>query len=108
MSISEKNKITNNKITQNKAQCDFDRETAVNCKCKYEFLTDKDVLPEKILARKSWSEVIYNTEILKSNLCDYNNACILVRGNVTIIGHHETQIAFKIVLHLLNVSKKLM
>ena len=41
------------------------------------------------------SEKIYNTEILKSNLCDYNNAYMLVRGNITIIGHQVTQVAFK-------------
>ena len=26
------------------------------------------------------NEIIYNTEVLKSNLCDYNDAYILVRG----------------------------
>ena len=30
------------------------------------------------------NEIIYNTEVLKSNLCDYDNAYILVRGNITI------------------------
>ena len=30
------------------------------------------------------NEIIYNTEVLKSNLCDYNDAYILVRGNITI------------------------
>ena len=42
------------------------------------------------------SEIIYNTEVLKSNLCDYNNAYILVRGNITITEHQATQVAFKI------------
>ena len=32
------------------------------------------------------SQIIYNTEILKPNLCDYNNAYILVRDNITTIG----------------------
>ena len=32
------------------------------------------------------SEIVYNTEILKSNLCDYNDSCILVRGNAANIG----------------------
>ena len=41
------------------------------------------------------NEMIYNTEVLKSNLCDYNDAYILVRGNITIIGHQVTQEAFK-------------
>ena len=27
------------------------------------------------------NEIIYNTEVLKSNLCDYNHAYILVRGD---------------------------
>ena len=33
---------------------------------------------------------------LQSNLYDYDNAYILVKGNLTIIGiHKETQVAFK-------------
>ena len=55
MIISEKIKITNNKIEQSKDQFDLDGQTAkisalssgnVN---KCEFLTGKDVLPEKDL-----------------------------------------------------------
>ena len=41
------------------------------------------------------NEIIYNTEVLKSNLCDYNDAYILVRGNITITWHQVTQVAFK-------------
>ena len=37
------------------------------------------------------NEIIYNTEVLKSNLCDYDNAYILVRGNITITWHQVTQ-----------------
>ena len=37
---------------------------------------------------------MYTTEILKSNICNYNNANIL-EGDVTIIGHNVTQVAFK-------------
>ena len=33
------------------------------------------------------NEIIYNTEVLKSNFCNYNDAYILVRGNITIIGY---------------------
>ena len=40
------------------------------------------------------NEIIYNTEILKSNLCDYNDAYILVRGDTTVPGAPETQLAF--------------
>ena len=41
------------------------------------------------------NEVIYSTEVLKSNLCDYNDPYILVRGDITIVGHKVTQEAFK-------------
>ena len=41
------------------------------------------------------NEIIYDTEVLKSNLCDYNDAYILVRGSITIKGHQATQVAFK-------------
>ena len=41
------------------------------------------------------NETIYNTKVLKSNLCDYSNTYILVRGNVTIIEHQTTKVAFK-------------
>ena len=32
------------------------------------------------------NEFIYNTDALKSNLCVYNDAYILVSGDITIIG----------------------
>ena len=41
------------------------------------------------------NEIIYNTEVLKSNLCDCNDAYILERGGITVIAVHATQIAFK-------------
>ena len=53
MSISEKIKTVDNKIEQNEAQYDLDREipkiSALSSGnvSKYEFLTGKDVLPEK-------------------------------------------------------------
>ena len=31
------------------------------------------------------NEITYNTEIWKSNVCDYNDAYILVRGHVTVV-----------------------
>ena len=36
-----------------------------------------------------------NTEVSKSNRCDYNDGYISVRGDITIIGHNLTQVAFK-------------
>ena len=53
MSISKKIKTIDNKINQNKAQYNLDRETAKIYSLssgnvsKYEFLTGEDVLPEK-------------------------------------------------------------
>ena len=32
---------------------------------------------------------------MKSSLCDYKDAYILVSGDITIIGHQETQVALK-------------
>ena len=40
-------------------------------------------------------EIIYNTEVLKFNVCDYNDAYILIRGNIIIIRHQATQVVFK-------------
>ena len=42
-----------------------------------------------------WSEIVCNIKVLKYDIFDYNNAYILVRGNVTIIGHPASQVAFK-------------
>ena len=42
------------------------------------------------------NENLYNTEVLKANLCDYNDAYILVRGDITVVAIHGTQVAFKI------------
>ena len=41
------------------------------------------------------NEILHNTEVLKSNLCYYNNAYILVRGDIPIIGCQVTQVALK-------------
>ena len=41
------------------------------------------------------NEIIYNTEVLKSNLCDYNHAYNLVKGDTTIIEYQATQLPFK-------------
>ena len=42
------------------------------------------------------NEIIYNTEVLKSNLCDYNNVYILVRGDIiTTALNNATLVAFK-------------
>ena len=42
------------------------------------------------------NEVIYYTEVLKSNICDYNDANILLRGDIVTTAHNNpTPVAFK-------------
>ena len=41
------------------------------------------------------NEITYNTEVLKSNLCDYNDVYILLRGDITVAAAGATQVAFK-------------
>ena len=59
MSISKKIKAINNKIKQNKAKYDLDKQTAnilvlsSGNVSKYEFLTGKHVLPEKDFLEKA-------------------------------------------------------
>ena len=36
-----------------------------------------------------------DTEVLKSNLCDFNDGYISVKGDITMIGHQGIQVAFK-------------
>ena len=52
------------------------------------------------------NEILYSTKVLKSNLCDYNNAQILVRGNITITGHQVPQVAFKNCATFIKCMKK--
>ena len=54
------------------------------------------------------NETIYTTKVLKSNLCDYNDAYISVRGHIIVTAAPSTQLAFKNVKHLLNLLQKLM
>ena len=44
---------------------------------------------------KEENGIINTTEVLKYNPCDYSNAYILVRGDITIIGYQVTQVALK-------------
>ena len=41
------------------------------------------------------NEITYNTELLNFNLCDYNDAFILVKGDITATAAPEIQVAFK-------------
>ena len=41
------------------------------------------------------NEILCNTEVLKSTLCDFNDAHILVKGNITIAENIVPPVAFK-------------
>ena len=41
------------------------------------------------------NKIIHNTEVLKSNLCDYKDAYILIRGGITVAAAPATQVSFK-------------
>ena len=41
------------------------------------------------------NEITYNTEVLKSNLCNYKDVYILVKGDFTVVAVHGTQVAFR-------------
>ena len=43
----------------------------------------------------SGNEIPYNTEVSKSNFCDYNDAYILVKGDITVTTAPGIQVAFK-------------
>ena len=53
------------------------------------------------------NEIIYSTEVLKSDLCDYNNAYILVTGDIIIIEQNIMQAAFKNFAPLIKCIKKI-
>ena len=54
------------------------------------------------------NRVIYSTEVLRSNLCDYNDAYILVRRDITNIGGNcVTEIAFKNCAPYMNCFSKI-
>ena len=53
--------------------------------------------------------VIYNTEVLKSNACDYKDVYILGGGYIVTTAYNTpTQLTFKNWEHSLNVSQKSM
>ena len=39
------------------------------------------------------NDIIYNTEVLKSNLCDYNDAYILVSADITVTAASATRVS---------------
>ena len=81
MSVNEKIKAINNKNEQNKTQDDLDRQTAKisafsGNASKNEFLTGKDVLPEKDLPEKAATIKRFEYFPLGKELC-----CRLLQKN---------------------------
>ena len=54
------------------------------------------------------NEIIYNTQAWKFNLCDYNDAYIFVKGNITFAAAPATQVLFKNCAPLPKCTQKLM
>ena len=55
------------------------------------------------------NEIIYSTTMLKSNFCDYNDAYILVRADISVIRRNAaSQVAIKNCAPIISVSQKLM
>ena len=45
-----------------------------------------------------WQDITtdkFETKVIKSNLCDYSDAYILVTGDITATGDNNTKVAFK-------------
>ena len=63
----------------------------------YKFVTRKwnTVNDNSNLNYAAANEITYNKEIQKSNLCAYNDAHVLVTGDITVLTAPATQVAFK-------------
>ena len=85
MTVSEKIKVIDNKIGQNKAQYNLDRQTASLSALssgnvgKYKFLTEKVVLPERDLPEKAATVQKFKCLPLAS---DFKIRLILQRNNI--------------------------
>ena len=44
---------------------------------------------------KQGDTIKFETEIIKSSLCDYSGAFILVTGNIIVAGNNDTDVVFK-------------
>ena len=44
---------------------------------------------------KQGDTIKFETETIKSSLCDYSDAFILVTGNITVATNNDTDVAFK-------------
>ena len=57
---------------------------------------------------KQGDTIKFETETIKSSLCDYSDAFTLVTGNITAVANNMQMLRLKIVHHFLHVQQKLM
>ena len=57
---------------------------------------------------KQGDVIKFETETIKSSLCDYSDAFILVTENITVNANNNTDVAFKTCAPFPHVQKKLM
>ena len=62
----------------------------------FKFLTRKwNTISDNLEANyNAANEITYNTEVLESYLCDYNDAYILLRSDITVTAAPQIQVAF--------------
>ena len=53
------------------------------------------------------NEIIYKTEVSKSNPCYYNDAYIIVTGGITVVSGPTTQVALKTCAPSINFTAKI-
>ena len=56
------------------------------------FATRKCNIVNDQSSRSSEKEIFYNTKVLISNFCGYKDAYILVKGDITVVAVHATQV----------------
>ena len=56
--------------------------------------------------QKQGDTIKFETETIKSSICDYSDAFILVTGNITVNAANDTDLALKIVYHFLRVKQE--
>ena len=57
---------------------------------------------------KQGDTIKFETKTMKSNLCDYSDAFILVAGNITVAATNSTDAVFKNCAPFLHIQQKLM
>ena len=54
---------------------------------------------------KQGDTIKFETETIKSSLCNYSDAFILVTGNITVTANDDTDVAFKNCAHFPHVKQ---